>query len=348
MSKIPDLSKMDLSAIIALFNGGTRTDAVWERLDRLTEGRSVLRLAAGGNLDVGAAEKALGFSKRTGQSPPNHKSAVALRAELTKETDEADPLTGEALFEGVAPSGADWMPVSKDDRAAVALGVLQQEPLLRARTSEEVIHALATGAPPSKRLRDAWAVLDKDSETAARVRARLIVKPTAPEVPAPSPFVGSAEPMPGAPAPGIASARAGAGPLVLVLSTDVDRSAFDDLTRNAIVLSKAHGVRFEGHATIRAGQVRRNMIAGWMREAAAVVVLVSSDALGDDEITTGAEDAIAMGKKVIPTMLRPCLAFGTISRLTALPRSKPISQFSSKEDGWLEVVKGLRQVLGLG
>jgi len=363
-TKKTDPKTLDIGALISLWNASTRTDAVWDRLDELTEGRAVLKLI-GSSLDTGAVEKALGFAKRTGRDVPGHKTAAALRAELTQEHDEADPLTGEPLFEGIAPDGADWSVVSKDDRAAVALGVLMSEAGLRGKNSEEIIHAIATGAPPVPRLRKAWADLDKEGETAARVRARLIVKPTAQESAPPRPFV--ADPSPAQVIHNYApvgsqvhiggnvsgsvivtgnSNTTGAGPLLLVLHHPADRAAFDELNAHAAGMRRGMGLRIVGPSMVPAGAATRNVLDGWQREAVLIVVLMSSSYVADDSLMTRAEDARASGKRVVPVLVSPCMASGVLSGLVSLPRGeRAISQSADKGSAWVEVVSGLRQVL---
>ena len=106
----------------------------------------------------------------------------------------------------------------------------------------------------------------------------------------------------------------------------------------------------------------RNISAGteWAREidshlnaADIILLLISSDFLASDycysiEVKRALERHDAGEARVIPVLLRPVDLEGTsFSKLQALPTNrKPITKWPKRDDAFLDVVQGIRRVVG--
>lgn len=96
-----------------------------------------------------------------------------------------------------------------------------------------------------------------------------------------------------------------------------------------------------------AGQIDRNL-----EEAQIILLLVSPDFIASDycydtEMMRAMERHEERSVRVIPIILRPCDWHSTpFGKLQALPRdAKPITSWSSRDEAFLDVAKGIRRVV---
>ena len=378
-NKNPDPRGLDLHPLITLWNGGTRTDAVWDRLDALTRRPGELKGAAvlildGDRIDASETADALRFYARHGITPPGAKSARQLREELEHEETEADPVSGLPLWKGKTPDGrADWSAISNADREVVAYGVEAGE--LRA-PSEQLIWMVSANVPPISRLRTEWAALvaraQKDPEAAVRVtkvRARLIAKPTAQGAPAPPPFSAEAVAPPpercsadtaGYGCPGVRGScarpgevgscgrvvlreapAAGAVP-VFVACSDRDAAYGAALRTHLHALVRSGLISMTMSSECPGGVVHSTWIESRMREARLVLAVWSAD-VASDNLGALVQWVAGQGTLVIPILARPCLLPEWLSGKQPLP-DKPLSG-PGDDVAWVTVVEGVRRAV---
>ena len=103
---------------------------------------------------------------------------------------------------------------------------------------------------------------------------------------------------------------------------------------------------------IGAGTEWKGAIDEELEKADAILMLVSPDFVNSDycydiEMTRAMERHEARTARVIPILVRPVDFHGLpLGRLQALPRdAKPVVTWASRDEAWLDVARGIRQVV---
>jgi Effector-associated domain 5/TIR domain len=158
----------------------------------------------------------------------------------------------------------------------------------------------------------------------------------------------SATPPTGADAGPTRSYRSAAEPpLVVLLCAHADHPSWWRLRRHLTSALRAGRGRRWSPDQISPGESLSHAIEAHVRDADALIVLVSAHLLADAELMRTVETALKAGKRVVPVRLHSTdLADTLLAGLPSLPRNgRPLSTWHDGDLAWADVARDLRQVL---
>ena len=137
-----------------------------------------------------------------------------------------------------------------------------------------------------------------------------------------------------------------------------DEALMEELMEFLQPLIFAKRISLWNDKAITVGELWDEAIKKALSDADIIIVLLSPSFLASSYINgveiTGALEMQKAGKKIVPVMLRPCdveshIVPGykyKISDFQGLPKGfKPIIKWETHEDGWIDVVQGLKRIL---
>ena len=142
---------------------------------------------------------------------------------------------------------------------------------------------------------------------------------------------------------------------IFVSYSHADEAYKDELLKHLSLLRRQGKVAPWTDRDIVAGEEWESSIFDRLDGAGLVVLLVSADFLASDfcydrEMKRAIERHERGETIVVPVILRPCdWHSAPFAKLQGLPKdAKPISSWDDDDEAWLDVVKGLRRVIGGG
>ncbi len=107
-------------------------------------------------------------------------------------------------------------------------------------------------------------------------------------------------------------------------------------------------IRTYHEGNITSGSVTKQAMQDYLSEADIVLLLVSADLMASDQQYHYAQQALNMGKQVVPVIVRPCMWQNAAwANLTALPNNgnTAISQYPNTDEGFYEIAIALRLMI---
>ena len=134
---------------------------------------------------------------------------------------------------------------------------------------------------------------------------------------------------------------------IFILHAPEDADYWHQLQKHLAELQRQKVISTYHEGSMTAGSNIATEMQNYLQHADMVLLLVSPDFLASDQHYQYAEQALQLGKKVVPIIVRPCMWQDTAwGKLAALPTGgKAISQYSQPDEGVYEVVVGLRMLI---
>lgn len=134
---------------------------------------------------------------------------------------------------------------------------------------------------------------------------------------------------------------------IFILHAPEDANYWHQLQKHLAELQRQKVISTYHEGSMVAGSNIATEMQNYLQHADMVLLLVSPDFLASDQQYHYAEQALQLGKRVVPIITRPCMWQDTAwGKLAVLPTGgKAISQYDKLDEGVYEVVVGVRRLI---
>jgi hypothetical protein len=154
--------------------------------------------------------------------------------------------------------------------------------------------------------------------------------------------------MPPAPLPDAGTTASAGPPWVFFILEQADKDYYTKLNSQLKPLSFNKSLRLDGNTLdLEGGAEIPETIRQKMLDADIIILLVTADFMGSDHCMQLLYEAYEMKKRVIPTLISPCLwaRISILEHIQPLPKNgKPVLEWPLPDKAYMEIAMGIEEV----